>query len=142
MDQTEAIEFEQLRKHNAQLEKDIAHLLRHDQLTGLMNRSSFVSDVDRIIAATDYKENKGAMIEIGIRGIPRIAGSLGRHVADYVISALAARLNTLRDPSSLCCRLDYWSFAIFIPKIIDPLHALTTAKEVIEASQLIGLIGI
>jgi diguanylate cyclase (GGDEF)-like protein len=133
MDQTEAIEFEQLRKHNAQLEKDIAHLVRHDQLTGLMNRSSFVSEVDRIIAATDYTENKGAMIEIGIRGIPRIAGSLGRHVADYVISALAARLNTMREPNSLCCRLDYWSFAIFIPKINDPLEALTTAKQVIEA---------
>jgi diguanylate cyclase (GGDEF)-like protein len=133
MNETEAAEFEHLRKHAAQLEKDIAHLVRHDQLTGLMNRSSFVSEVDRIIATTDYKENKAAMIEVGIRGIPRIAGSLGRHVADYVISALAARLNSMRDPSSLCCRLDYWSFAIFIPDINDPLEALTTAKEVIEA---------
>jgi diguanylate cyclase (GGDEF)-like protein len=133
MSETQAAEIEQLRKHTAQLEKDIAHLVRHDQLTGLMNRSSFVSDVDRIIAATDYSKNKGAMIEIGIRGIPRIAGSLGRHVADYVISALAARLNTMRDANTLCCRLDYWNFAIFIPSIHDPLEALTTAKQVIEA---------
>jgi len=129
----EATDLEQLRKHAAQLEKDIAHLVRHDQLTGLMNRSAFVSEVDRILMAADYTESKGAMIEIGIRGIPRIAGSLGRHVADYVISALAARLNAMRDPETLCCRLDYWSFAIFIPRINDPLEALTTAKSVIEA---------
>jgi EAL domain-containing protein (putative c-di-GMP-specific phosphodiesterase class I) len=54
-------------------------------------------------------------------------------VADYVISALAARLNTMRDANTLCCRLDYWNFAIFIPSIHDPLEALTTAKQVIEA---------
>ena len=133
METSEAIDIEQLRKHSAQLEKDIAHLVRHDQLTGLMNRGAFVSEVDRIMSATDYSISKGAMIEIGIRGIPRIAGSLGRHVADYVISALAARLNMMRDPASLCCRLDYWNFAIFIPQINDPLEALTTAKNVIEA---------
>lgn len=132
MDQTEASDIDQLRKHNAQLEKDIAHLVRHDQLTGLMNRGAFVSEVDRIMSAADYSTTKGAMIEIGIRGIPRIAGSLGRHVADYVISALAARLNMMRDQDTLCCRLDYWSFAIFIPVIDDPLEALTTAKSVIE----------
>ena len=132
MDIIETPDIEQLRKHAVQLERDIAHLVRHDQLTGLMNRSAFVSDVDRIISATDYSQTKGAMIEIGIRGIPRIAGSLGRHVADYVISALAARLNRTREPETLCCRLDYWNFAVFIPKISDPLEALTTAKSFIE----------
>ncbi len=133
MEQAEPIDIEQLRKLNAQLEKDIAHLVRHDQLTGLMNRGAFVSEVDEIMSSTDYAVTKGAMIEIGIHGIPRIAGSLGRHVADYVISALAARLNLMCDQDSLCCRLDYWSFAIFIPQISDPLEALTTAKSIIEA---------
>jgi diguanylate cyclase (GGDEF)-like protein len=133
MEQTEASEIDQLRKLNVQLEKDIAHVLRHDQLTGLMNRTAFVSEVDQIMTRADYAATSAAIIEIGIRGIPRLAGSLGRHVADYVISALAARLNAIRDQNSLCCRLDYWSFAIFIPLIHDPLEALTTAKTVIEA---------
>ncbi|MDE2444652.1 MAG: GGDEF domain-containing protein [Alphaproteobacteria bacterium] len=133
MEQTEASELDHLRKLNAQLEKDIAHVIRHDQLTGLMNRTSFVTEVDQIMSKADYSTTNAAIIEIGISGIPRIAGSLGRHVADYVISALAARLNAIKDQNSLCCRLDYWSFAIFIPLIHDPLEALTTAKSVIEA---------
>ena len=115
-----------------QLERDIAHLIRHDQLTGLMNRASFVHDVDLIIKNSNLEANKGAMIEINIKGLPRITGSLGRHVGDYAVSALAARLNLWRAPDSLCCRLDYWSFAVFIPKISEPLEALTAAKRIIE----------
>jgi diguanylate cyclase (GGDEF)-like protein len=127
------VELERLRIHKTQLERDIAHLIRHDQLTGLMNRSSFVHDVDLLIKDADHAASQGAMIEINIRGLPRIAGSLGRHVGDYAVSALAARLNLLRESNSLCCRLDYWSFAVFIPKIVDPLEALTAAKHILES---------
>jgi diguanylate cyclase (GGDEF)-like protein len=127
------IEIEQLRKDKTQLERDIAHLIRHDQLTGLMNRGAFVHEVDQFLSGVNHAEAKGAMIEIGIRGLPRITGSLGRHVGDYAVAALAARLNMMRDSDSLCCRLDYWSFAVFIPKVSDPLEALTKAKKFLEA---------
>ncbi len=126
-------EIDQLRKDKAQLEGDVAHLLRHDQLTGLLNRSAFVSRVDHMLATMDHNSQKGAMIEIGVRGLPRIAGSLGRHVGDYAVSALAARLNTIREDSHLVCRLDYWSFALFMPTIGDPLEVLTKAKTIIAA---------
>ena len=96
MNQIETTDIEQLRKHAAQLEKDIAHLIRHDQLTGLMNRSAFVSDVDRIITATDYSQTKGAMIEIGIRGIPRITGSLGRLLRSLRLCVVAGLPGALR----------------------------------------------
>jgi diguanylate cyclase (GGDEF)-like protein len=130
---TQLIEIEQLRKDKAQLERDIAHLIRHDQLTGLMNRGAFVLEVDQFLSSVNHAEAKGAMIEIGIRGLPRITGSLGRHVGDYAVAALAARLNMMRDSDTLCCRLDYWSFAVFIPKVSDPLEALTKAKKFLEA---------
>jgi diguanylate cyclase (GGDEF)-like protein len=133
LDKEPLSEIEQLRKDKAQLENDIAHLIRHDQLTGLMSRSAFVTEVDQYLAEVDHSQIKGAMIEIGIRGLPRITGSLGRHVGDYVISSLAARLNAMREDDSLCCRLDYWSFAVFIAKVNDPLEALIKAKKFLEA---------
>ncbi len=125
--------LEQVQLRNLQLERDVVHLVRHDQLTGLLNRSAFVHDVDKIIKNTEYATSKGAMIEVHIRGLPRISGSLGRHVGDYAVSALAARLNLICAEFTLRCRLDYWSFAVFIPKIADPLEALTTAKRILEA---------
>ena len=127
------IEVEQLRRDKAQLEGDVAHLLRHDQLTGLLNRSAFVSQVDHMLATMDHSTQKGAMIEIGVRGLPRISGSLGRHVGDYAISALAARLNMMREDSHLVCRLDYWTFAMFMPSVGDPLDVLTKAKTILAA---------
>jgi diguanylate cyclase (GGDEF)-like protein len=132
-DQEPLGELDQLRKDKSQLERDIAHLIRHDQLTGLMNRGAFVHEVDQYLACLDHSQHKGAMIEIGLRGLPRITGSLGRHAGDYAVSALAARLNMLRDADDLVCRLDYWSFAVFVPRLSDPLAALTKAKKFIEA---------
>ena len=70
-------------------------------------------------------------VAITVRGIPRITGTLGRHVSDYVISALAARLNSMVLPGSLKCRLDHNHYAIFLPAISDPLEPLTIAKEII-----------
>ncbi len=121
-------ELDQLRRHNARLEEDIARLLMLDQLTGLLNRSAFMTKVDAHFKAAGVNPPLSAMIEFGMTGLPRLAGSLGRHVGDYVVSALAARLHAMVDAGTLCCRLDYRSFAVFIPVIADPLEAMTRAK--------------
>jgi diguanylate cyclase (GGDEF)-like protein len=130
---TPSSELEQLRKEKAQLEVDVAHLLRHDQLTGLLNRGAFVVEVDKSLKQMDHTTKHGAIIEIGLRGLPRITGSLGRHAADYAISALAARLNAMCDEAHLLCRLDYWSFALYMPNVNEPLVALTKAKDLLAA---------
>jgi hypothetical protein len=72
-----------------------------------------------------------AAIAVTVRGIPRISGLLGRHVGDYVIAALAARLNGMTLPGSLRCRLDHNHYAIYLPEISDPLEPLIIAKEII-----------
>jgi diguanylate cyclase (GGDEF)-like protein len=125
-----ASEIEALQQRCLKLEGDILHLKRHDQLTGLLNRSAFVSQVDEILAALKPGA-QSAMIECGIHGLPRLTGSLGRHASDYVVAALASRLNLDPAKQGLCCRLDYWSFAIFLPKVIDALQAMTEARRVI-----------
>jgi diguanylate cyclase (GGDEF)-like protein len=125
----EAQELEQLRRQKVRLEEDVARLKTLDQLTGLLNRNAFMSCVDAQFNAGADAPPLSAMIEFGIRGLPRITGALGRHVGDYLISALAARLHAFSDNNAICCRLDYRSFAIFIPSIADPLEALTKAKS-------------
>lgn len=133
MERVESTEIAELKQKIAKLEGDVLHLMRHDQLTGLLNRAAFISDVDTCLAGMDRDQKKGALVEISVRGLPRIAGTLGRHAGDYVVSALAARLNLMSQPKILKCRLDYWSFAIFIPVVIDALDALTMAKKILEA---------
>lgn len=125
-------EVNTLRKQKARLEEDIDRLLTRDQLTGLYNRSAFISRVDAHFAGPESQSGQSALIEIGISGLPRITGSLGRHAGDYIISAIAARLSGAVENETLCCRLDYRSLALFIPRIADPLEALTTAKRLLQ----------
>ncbi len=126
-------DLDELQRRNRQLERDVERLLSHDQLTGLMIRAAFINKADGWLATLKGKGAQSAVIEIGIRGLPRITGSLGRHVGDYVMSALAARLNQIVDGDVFCCRLDHWSFAVFVPRITDALEALTFAKSLIGA---------
>ncbi len=107
---------------------DIERLLSTDQLTGLLHRQAFINKVDAHLVSEAGRTKQSALIEFGIRGLPRITGSLGRHVGDYLVAALAARLLAIVAPGTLCCRIDYRSFAVFIPAVSDPLEALTTAK--------------
>jgi diguanylate cyclase (GGDEF)-like protein len=125
-------EIEALRLHKARLEKDVERLLKLDQLTGLYNRTAFISRVDAHFKNADANSAQSALIEFSVSGLPRISGSLGRHAADYLLSALAARLNSLAPEGQFCCRLDYRSFACFIPSITDPLTALTFAKDTLK----------
>lgn len=122
------IQLEDLRRQNARLEEDVARLKTLDQLTGLLNRTSFMARVDKHFKTLGDTPPLSVMIEFGLTGLPRISGSLGRHVGDYLVSALAARLHAAADANTLCCRLDYRSFAIFIPSITDPLDAMSRAK--------------
>jgi diguanylate cyclase (GGDEF)-like protein len=121
----------ELRRKVSTLEHDVQRLVSHDQLTGLMIRAAFLRRAEELLQAQSGQPAQSAVIEIGIKGLPRITGALGRHVGDYVISALAARLATAIDADRLISRLDYWSFAVFLPRVGDALEALTFAKRMI-----------
>jgi predicted signal transduction protein with EAL and GGDEF domain len=132
MSDTLQAEVNQLRQQKARLEQDVARLLTMDQLTGLLNRSAFMSQIDAHFKAAGNTPPLGALIEFGLTGLPRISGSLGRHVGDYLVAALAARLHASVEPGTICCRLDYRCFAIFIPAIGDPLDAMICAKNYLK----------
>ena len=124
-------ELELLRAQKARLEDDIARLLTIDVLTGLQNRTAFINKVDASLKLAKPGSPQSALIEFGIAGLPRITGALGRHVGDYLIAALAARLLAAADPGTLCARLDNKSFALFVPAVQDALAALTMAKRIL-----------
>ncbi len=124
-------QFDDLKLRCNQLERDVEHLKRHDPLTGLLNRAAFIPIVDSTLRQQDQSTAHSALLEFGIRGLPRLTGSLGRHASDYVVSALASRLNLDPPAGSACCRLDYWSFAVFLPHVEDALAAMSEAKRLI-----------
>ncbi len=125
-------ELDKLKAEKRQLERDVEHLRRHDVLTGLLTRQAFLSMIHERMTKCLPEENSGVMIEIGFKGLPQVTGSLRRHVSDYVLSAVAARLNMLQGEDYFLGRIDYWVFGIFIPDLKDPLVALSRAKKYVD----------
>ena len=123
--------MDEMQDRISKLETDIEWFSRRDQLTGLFNRVAFLAEVDRHLFAQTGPNHGGAMVEVVVRGMPRISGTLGRHVADYVISSLAARLNRMPLPANITARIDHNHFAILLQDVNDPLEALTLAKEIL-----------
>ena len=128
---------EELEERVSRLEEDIERLSTTDRLTGLLTRAAFLAEIDQRIyfPTSPTSQRPGTMIEVLIRDIPRIAGTLGRHVGDYVISSLAARLNLMTLPNNVKGRLSQDQFAILFPHITDPLMAMTTAKDILKVLQ-------
>ncbi len=120
------------------LEQDIERLSTHDSLTGLFNRAALLSEIDKklFFRGNPANSKRGTMIEVLIRNIPRISGTLGRHVSDYVIASLAARLNHMQLPEHVKGRLSQDQFGILLTEIDDPLAAMTVAKDIIKTLQV------
>ena len=128
---------QELHERVRRLEEDIERLSTHDSLTGLLTRSAFLQEIDQVLktAAKAGTDNRGSMIEILIRNVPRISGLLGRHVGEYVISSLASRLNHMQLPDHIKGRLSQDQFGILLIDISDPLTAMTVAKDILKAMQ-------
>nr|WP_246715054.1 bifunctional diguanylate cyclase/phosphodiesterase [Aestuariivirga litoralis] len=128
---------EVLRDRIVKLEADIDRLSKHDALTGLLNRVSFYSVIEeQRVAAFNAHLFDGALVEVMVHGMPKISGTLGRHAGDYVLSALAARLNQSAVPGCVSARMDQSQFAVFFPHVSTHDHAMQLADDVLrELSQ-------
>nr|WP_281374798.1 EAL domain-containing protein [Aureimonas mangrovi] len=75
--------------HNAER---IAHMARHDALTGLPNRVQFVERLDDAIGALAGAGGKVALVNIDLDGFKQINDTHGHAVGDTVLKTLAQRM--------------------------------------------------
>ena len=76
----------------------IAHLARHDGLTGLPNRAMFNERFDAALANAEESDNNLAVIAIDLDRFKEINDSYGHAAGDVVLTTLAGRLGDgLRD---------------------------------------------
>jgi predicted signal transduction protein with EAL and GGDEF domain len=130
--QSFTLELLKLRDQNSKLKQDVDQLQSFDRLTGFLNRTAFLDHCEFMLQIPDSHLTQSAMIEISVSGMPRITGSLGRFASDYVILAIASRINQCAGFEFFTGRLDYSNFAFFIPVTGGPLDALAAAKKLVE----------
>jgi diguanylate cyclase (GGDEF)-like protein len=74
------------------IEAQIAHLSRHDTLTGLLTRVSFRDGLDERLRSEYKRDRRLAVLMLGIDGFRGINDTLGHAVGDQLLKSIAQRL--------------------------------------------------
>ncbi|WP_312033892.1 bifunctional diguanylate cyclase/phosphodiesterase [Actinoplanes sp. TBRC 11911] len=104
------------RERVAQLEERVADAAVHDQLTGLINRSTLVADGDRLLGSDD-QQRQVALLLLDINDFREVNGTLGHRCGDEVLALVAERLTDLKREHELLARSGDDEFALLIPAI-------------------------
>jgi diguanylate cyclase (GGDEF)-like protein len=119
---------------------EIQHLADHDDLTGLPNKPSFLSQIEHAINVAKRQESVLAVIYLDLDRFKNINDSLGHHIGDEVLKVQADRLrHTLRD-SDVVSRVGGDEFLILLEAVDDVGYlALVAEKLLINMRQPIKL---
>lgn len=98
-----------------QNESKIRYLAEHDSLTGLANRSSFQSALDRLLDKPDSADDRLAVMLLDLDDFKGINDTYGHETGDHVLIIVAQRLLSVTRDSDHVARLGGDEFALIVP---------------------------
>lgn len=93
-------------------EDAIAHMARHDLLTGLANRVGLVEWLERALAGAAESGAKVALIALDVDGLKEINDTAGQHAGDEVLRTLSRRLAEALTVGEVAARVGGDEFAV------------------------------
>jgi diguanylate cyclase (GGDEF)-like protein len=100
---------------------EIAHLARHDSLTGLPNRRRLVEIYSEM--AREQQENGVALLYLDLDGFKAVNDTHGHSYGDELLRQVADRIETCIPPFARVARLGGDEFAVLLPSTADSLAA-------------------
>ncbi|MGY8668442.1 EAL domain-containing protein [Bradyrhizobium sp. UFLA05-109] len=113
-------------------DEKIAHLAHYDALTDLPNRVLFREQIERELEKVAGGE-QFALLYIDVDEFKGINDSLGHHVGDELLKAVAARIRTCLKPGDLIARLGGDEFAVIQTGIETSADVLAFVTRIHEA---------
>jgi PAS domain S-box-containing protein len=113
-------------------EAKIAHMARHDDLTGLANRFHFRESLEARLAAGEAC----AALMIDLDHFKAINDTLGHAVGDVMLAAAADRIHQAVPAEALVARVGGDEFAVIMPISDDIADVSTTTERIIIHSLL------
>ncbi len=115
-------------------DEKIAHMAHYDALTDLPNRVLFREQIERELERTRHGE-QFALLYIDIDEFKGINDSLGHHIGDELLKAVAARIRSCLGENDLIARLGGDEFAVIqtsVKSIVEIREFVTRIHETIR----------
>ena len=127
--------LEELESKNAELADSndlLKHAALHDALTGLPNRILFHDRLDQAIKLAKRNKTQFAVALMDLNGFKEINDQLGHLTGDYVLKAIADRIEKTLRNSDTVARLGGDEFAFVLPTV-DRECPQTVAEKIMTA---------
>ena len=107
----------------------IAHMARHDPLTGLINRSAFNESL--LAAMANTSRQRVVLLYLDVDGLKSINDSYGHRIGDSALRAVADRVYAVLRESDIAARIGGDEFAVVVP-IEEIDDAIALSERLIE----------
>ncbi len=119
---------------NGWLINGLTHAVRHDALTGLVNRSYLHQQLSDVLAEIRGGRRAGAAVMIcDLNGFKDVNDALGHQMGDVLLQEVAMRAAGALAPGDVLARLGGDEFAILLPGALTAEDAAETAERVLAA---------
>ncbi|MBV6848474.1 GGDEF/EAL domain-containing response regulator [Xanthomonas euvesicatoria] len=116
--------FRRREEFDPELAREVEDLRQRDQVTGLLNRPTFMVALEQAVAQAGRSEGQSGFLLIEPDHYARILPEFGLDSADALIAALAAHVASVLDDSVLAARFGEHSFALLLNGNYARTHAL------------------
>ncbi|MBF0324237.1 MAG: EAL domain-containing protein [Alphaproteobacteria bacterium] len=111
----------------------IEHLAHHDSLTSLPNRVLFQERLRSALGQAKRNDFRVALMFLDLDKFKDINDTLGHHVGDMLLKAVAKRLQRCVRETDTVARLGGDEFAVVLTNLVDPEGASNVAESIISA---------
>jgi diguanylate cyclase (GGDEF)-like protein/PAS domain S-box-containing protein len=122
------------------MEEELARMARHDVLTGLPNRATFIERLQLAFAAVRRGAAKVAVLFLDLDQFKDVNDTLGHPVGDLLLQAVAKRLQANIREIDIVARFGGDEFALIESDIREPADAAVMADKVLKALSVSFLI--
>lgn len=106
--------FRRREEFDPELAREVEDLRQRDMVTGLLNRPTFLRELETAVAAVARGEDQYGLLLVEPDHYQRLLADIGIDSADDLASALAARLSEKLDDSCIAARFGERTFAVLL----------------------------
>ncbi|MCP5494451.1 MAG: diguanylate cyclase [Leptospiraceae bacterium] len=114
-------------------EEKILYMATHDNLTGLVNRVSFMKKLNEILIQSQKEKSLLAILFMDLDGFKSVNDSLGHDAGDVLLCEVTSRLNSILKSTDLAGRFGGDEFTVFMPNIENQESCIQTTEKIVSA---------